>query len=302
MEKIDYVLTYVDNTDPEWIEQNIKVSARFGRKYIPNGVRYRDWGTLRYVFRGLEENMPWINNVYIIVERPTQVPVWLNTNTVKVIYHNQIIPKQFLPTYNSNSIELFMYRIPTLSERFIYGNDDIFPTNPLAPEDFFTENGKVKIKIRSSKYVGEQNIYRQSLKTTENFVRDAFGQPHIQYRVMRGDHSIYPMLKSVWAKIWEEHKERIERSITTFRQKTNITQEVSNFWNFLSGNSVSHSRKNKYFNFTNKSAVELRPFLFSKDVQVLCMNDGGVVNYAESRKIVNALFKERFPKKSKYEK
>ena len=163
MEKIDYVLTYVDNTDPEWIEQNIKVSARFGRKYIPNGVRYRDWGTLRYVFRGLEENMPWINNVYIIVERPTQVPVWLNTNTVKVIYHNQIIPKQFLPTYNSNSIELFMYRIPTLSERFIYGNDDIFPTNPLAPEDFFTENGKVKIKMSVNRTYTVSHSRRQRI-------------------------------------------------------------------------------------------------------------------------------------------
>jgi hypothetical protein len=32
---------------------------------------------------------------------------------------------------------MFLHRIPGLSERFIYGNDDMFPLSQLEPEDFF---------------------------------------------------------------------------------------------------------------------------------------------------------------------
>ena len=41
----------------------------------------------------------------------------------------QFIPNNFLPTFNSCTIEMFIGNIKGLSEYFIYGNDDMFFVN-----------------------------------------------------------------------------------------------------------------------------------------------------------------------------
>ena len=48
---------------------------------------------------------------------------------------------QYLPTYNSHTIELNLHRIPGLSENFVYFNDDVFLIRPVTPQHFF-KNGK----------------------------------------------------------------------------------------------------------------------------------------------------------------
>ena len=96
--------------------------------------------------------MPWINKVHIILSQDSQVPLWLNTETVNVIYHKDYIPKEFLPTYNSHTIESYLGNIKGLSEHFIYGNDDVYLMGPSSPEDWFSEEGKPKIRyIESNK-------------------------------------------------------------------------------------------------------------------------------------------------------
>jgi hypothetical protein len=40
--------------------------------------------------------------------------------------HRSIIHSRYLPTFNSHAIEGHLYRVPDLSERFIYFNDDMF--------------------------------------------------------------------------------------------------------------------------------------------------------------------------------
>lgn len=53
--------------------------------------------------------------------------------------HEEFIPKQFLPTFNANTIEMFMHRIEGLSELFIYGNDDTYVFNHCSQTDFFID-------------------------------------------------------------------------------------------------------------------------------------------------------------------
>ena len=49
------------------------------------------------------------------------------------------MPKENLPTFNSNAIEMNMHKIKGLSEQFVYFNDDMFLTNKVFPEDFFKD-------------------------------------------------------------------------------------------------------------------------------------------------------------------
>ena len=130
---MDAVITYVDGRDPLWLEDY--------RKYVNTSVnakRFRDWGTLKYLLRGIQTHIPFIRNVYLVVARESQVPDWVDRNELKIVLHRDIIPEEYLPTFNCNTIELFLHRIPGIDEEFLNFNDDIFPVADCRPEDFLS--------------------------------------------------------------------------------------------------------------------------------------------------------------------
>lgn len=137
--KIDFVVPYVDSDDPKWRKLFNQYNCG---KNIREGVnaenRFRGQGEFfRYFFRGLEANLSWINNVFLLVQSESQVPYWINRDKVIIVTHDQFIPEEYLPTFNSCTIEMFLGNIPGLSEQFIYANDDIFILGALNPADFF---------------------------------------------------------------------------------------------------------------------------------------------------------------------
>lgn len=50
-----------------------------------------------------------------------------------------------LPTYSSPAIETHLHRIPGLSKRFIYLNDDVMFGADVWPEDFYTPQKGQKV-------------------------------------------------------------------------------------------------------------------------------------------------------------
>ena len=56
---------------------------------------------------------------------------------LRIVSHEEYIPPQYLPTFNSNVIELWLHRIPELAEQFVLFNDDMYLIAPVASEDFF---------------------------------------------------------------------------------------------------------------------------------------------------------------------
>ena len=134
-DKIDFVIIWVDGNDPEWqIEKNKYLS----NKNIDNrNVRYRDWENLKYWFRGVEKFAPWVNKIHFVT--CGHLPNQLNKNNLKldIVNHKDLIPEEYLPTFNSNTIELNLHKIKGLSEQFVYFNDDMFIVNPTGRKDFF---------------------------------------------------------------------------------------------------------------------------------------------------------------------
>ena len=125
---MDIVITYVNGLDPIWQQEYAKhTNTPILEK------RFRDWGTLKYLFRGIETNMPFIRKVHLVVSGESQVPKWLNREQVNVVLHKDIIPAQLLPTFNCNPIEMHLHNIADLDEEYIYFNDDIFPLLPCPP-------------------------------------------------------------------------------------------------------------------------------------------------------------------------
>lgn len=135
---IDFVIPWVDGSDPEWQAQKNFYSTKENKVPVMNGAeRYRDWGILQYWFRAVEKYAPWVRKIHFIT--CGQVPEWLNLNHPKLhfVRHEDYIPHEWLPTFSANPIELNLHRITGLSEKFVYFNDDIFLNAPVKPEDFF---------------------------------------------------------------------------------------------------------------------------------------------------------------------
>lgn len=137
VEKIDFVVLWVDGNDQQWQKEKEKcITTTQDDDRIH---RYRDWDNLKYWFRGVEKYAGWVNNVYFVTYG--HLPSWLNVNNskLKIIKHEDFIPKEYLPTFNSNSIELNIHRIKGLNEKFVLFNDDVFVISPTKDTDFFKD-------------------------------------------------------------------------------------------------------------------------------------------------------------------
>ena len=107
---IDFVITWVDGSDPEWEkEKNTYLSGAMA--LYNNERRYRDWQLLRFWFRGTEKFAPWVRKIHFVTWG--HIPEWLNTHheKLRIINHTDFIPRQYLPTFNSNTIDLCLHKI-----------------------------------------------------------------------------------------------------------------------------------------------------------------------------------------------
>ena len=62
---IDFVVTWVDGNDEKWRLKKAKYDGSINTsKYSMNSEKaYREWGTFKYWFRGVEKFAPWVNKV-----------------------------------------------------------------------------------------------------------------------------------------------------------------------------------------------------------------------------------------------
>lgn len=138
MPEIDFVIAWVDGSDPDW--QRRKAACLGERLSDDREHRYRDWDLLRYWFRGVEAFAPWVRKVWFVCDQ--EPPRWLNDAhpRLQIARHEDFIPEAYRPAFSANPIELNMHRIPGLAERFVFFNDDMFLLKPTSEGDFF-KNG-----------------------------------------------------------------------------------------------------------------------------------------------------------------
>lgn len=148
MEKIDFVITWVDGSDPAWQQQKNKYIDSIDTDNDQDAnveCRYREQGFLKYWFRCVEKNAPWVDKIHFVT--CGQKPEWLVENHPKLNYvdHRDFIPEEYLPTFNSNTIELNLHRIPGLSEHFVLFNDDMYVLQPIQPSFYFHKGNPVLV-------------------------------------------------------------------------------------------------------------------------------------------------------------
>uniref|UniRef100_A0A671KAW7 N-acetylglucosamine-1-phosphotransferase subunits alpha/beta n=1 Tax=Sinocyclocheilus anshuiensis TaxID=1608454 RepID=A0A671KAW7_9TELE len=110
--------------------------------------RFEDNEELRYSLRSIEKHAPWVRHIFIITNG--QIPSWLNLDNprVSVVTHQDIFQNQtHLPTFSSPAIETHIHRIPGLSQKFIYLNDDVMFGKDVWPDDFYSHSKGQKVYL-----------------------------------------------------------------------------------------------------------------------------------------------------------
>ena len=293
---MDAVITYVDGNDPVWKRDYEKTTN------VPvMQKRFRDWGTLKYLLRGIESRMPFIGNVYLVVSHPSQVPVWVNQEQLKIVLHKDIIPEEFLPTFNCNPIEMHLHRIPGLDEQYLYFNDDMFPVGDCKSEDFFRDG---KAVIGYYRHLFASGMYKKICRNSDRLARKALGMKPSCF-FTSPQHICSPMLRSQCEELYARVENDIRKtSATRTRTEENLNQYLFLDYMNYKGLVLHDKISNKHFSVAVASAESLRSFLNKPTRNLVCINDVHLSEerYETLRRAVIDAFESAFPVKSKYEK
>lgn len=331
---MDFVIPWVDGNDPIW--QNSKNSFAVKGQGDSCSARFRDWEILKYWFRGVEKFAPWVDRIHFITCGHT--PAWLNLDHPKLhfVKHSDYIPAEYLPTFNSHTIEHNIYRIEGLSEQFVYFNDDMHIIAPMKESDFFINglpcdaaNMAYKIPSLASlvQSVDYNNIYtinchfkkfKEIKKHPGTFFNPAYGiysnlyalytMPAPVFPGFYNYHTAQPFLKSTFEAVWEKEKDRLNKTCNDkFRDYSHLNQWVYRYWQFAEGkiHPVSFKGKRERIEICEDSIKDIQKTLEEGKVQILCLNDDPKIPEASFKPLkmeVIESFEKIFPKKSTFEK
>lgn len=241
---IDAVITWVDGNDPEHKSKLSSYKNQASHVESIKPTRFCDDGELGFCVTSILRFAPFVRYIFIVTDN--QKPHWLNSlfktrpdlkNKIRIIDHREIFFgfEEFLPTFNSRSIELLLHRIPELSEHFLSFNDDFFICQNSSPTDFFENNTPV-IKTTQKKFYNQRVSHKW--KTLRNFfapqkkARPGFfisqqisakqlGFHDFYYQI---DHHPHPLRKSTLKNFFENKKIFLKENISyRFRNASQLS-------------------------------------------------------------------------------
>ncbi len=330
---IDIVIPWVDENDDKW--QAIKKSfSGDNDNFETSNVRFQSWDNLHLWFRAIEECMPWVNRIFLIT--CGQVPNFLNKNNdkLKLVYHEEYIPKEYLPTFNSNTIEMNVHRIKDLSENFILFSDDVFPLNPI-PEEYYFKNNvvcdeAVENIITTTSFGAVSHATRYAQVNNMFIINKYFHKREVQeknwdkwYCEDYGDrlertkacaywydfpgfydpHMANAMKKSTLAKLWELEPEALDAgSRDRFRGAADVTQYLIRYWQLCSGEFEPRQTQGKVFFPNIETYRDVAEAIINHTHPMISFNENCTPEEFEiMKKEINEALEKRFPNKCSFE-
>lgn len=334
MEKIDFVIPWVDNTDPDWQKSFKTYLPQSSRSSDTREIRYRNWENLKYWFRGVEKFAPWVNKVHFIT--CGHKPDWLNLNAPKLhfVKHSDYIPSEYLPTFSTRPILLNIHRIESLSEQFVCFDDDCFLINKVQPERFF--KGKLPCDMAVMRALTPRIPFSHNILSNICVLNSTFRKhevvrknwrkwfsPQIGCQVFQtliaqtwsgfsnfnNHHFPQGYLKSTLKEVWKLHEDVLLRTTAErFRTPIDVTPWLFRYWQLAKGDFVQLdlNRDSKYFEISVRSLDKITLVIRKQTNKVIVINDGDSSSFAqmtfeEAKEKLNASFSEILPEKSSFE-
>ncbi len=330
-DKIDFVMVWVDDSDPEWIADKAKYSPEEQKNADSRNIRYQDWDNLQYWFRGVEKFAPWVNKIHFIT--CGHLPKWLNTEHPKlnIVKHSDYIPKEYLPTFSSHVIEINLHRLDSLGENFVYFNDDTFLTAPVKPEDFFKNslpcdsyrsNAVVPLDDKFSailfnnvqtvnRYYHKRELLKKNFKkwfsVKNGIVNNLLNFALLPWRDFTGfydPHLPNSFKKSEFKNIYELEKEAFDATSShRFRSESDINQYLIRYSHLASGEFTPRKASfGKNFIITDDNTELLNAITKSKYHMICCNDTGKYSDFEKSKAELKQALDKLLPQKSSFEK
>ena len=325
---IDFVILWVDGNDPKWQSEKAKYDSNTNDD--SNSVsRYRDWGLLPFWFRGVEKFTPWVNKIHFVTWG--HVPDFLNLNNPKlnIVKHTDFIPTEYLPTFSSHAIEVNIHRIPGLSEKFVYFNDDFYIINKISTERFFKNGVPCDIavfqynpswsqwykRIKNNLKIINRHFDKKEVMTRDHdkWFHKSYGsrarwnyilKPYGKFITLRTPHNAQPYLKSTFEEVWAvAGKELTETSVNRFRAVSDYTPELFRTWQICKGNFEPYNTYSdtKMFPLMIKSKQAIKA-IYNQSYSLICLNDNvHIRNYAQVMENIKDAFDSILQEKSSFE-
>lgn len=326
MDKIDFILPWVDGDDKKWKDSKNKYSKNSNESNYD--FRYRDMNTLKYVLRSIEQNCPWYNKIYLITTG--HYPKWLNINHPKIVLitHDELyFNNNHLPVFNSSSIEMNLANLKNISEKIVYLNDDMIILKKLSKDRFFKNN--LPVDFFSHAWLPRNNLFKlirgmdtwvYSIKNNIDLINKKFFPYNLHNRYLYNSSYSHKMKlsnfllkhfykKAFWIQHWhfpqaylkstflntrEYFKKDMEIcSSNKFRQNNDLTQYLYRYYQLINENFYPHFHNDGYI-LSPKNNNDLKKKLFSlekKDISFLCVNDSKNLENNEFYKIKETLNK-----------
>lgn len=320
---IDIVVPWVDGGDPFWQAERAQAAPE---QDGDSGVaRYREWGFFRYWFRSISRYASWVRRVHLITWG--HLPPWLNTDhpALHIVNHRDYIPAEYLPTFNSHTIELNLHRIPGLARQFVYFNDDVYLTAPTHPADFFRQSlpvdaavlGRVSIADRHSYmpylylnmlgcineiFSKSRAIYRHpgrwlNLRYGKGLLRNVYLLPGRGIPGFQNFHSCLPYTVDTLQQVWAAFPEELDRTCRhRFRSREDVNQYLFRYWRLMRGEFMPGKPKACWLTIGEDAPETIRRALHSRRWRVVCLNDDPVSGAVwEQRQQLAEILEEKFP-------
>ena len=276
---IDLVIPYVNNYDENWQITYKNYLQTHGIKLTNDKCRFRDWGTLEYFIKSTKKFAPFVRKIHLILLNETQIPKWLDTSDdyIHIVYHRDIIPINFRPTFNSCTIEMFIKNIKGLSEHFIYCNDDTFFIKECDYTEFFDEKGTPKLFFYNKKIEGDENQYRQVCINNNKLILKNFNKK-LGKTYLKPKHTMIPMLLSTLNEVYNKNRTDILKSISNIRLSKNYNQYIYSIYQKLSKNYIDYENDSYYMDFQSNNIDEMLEEIINQKHTIICINDSSLVD------------------------
>jgi len=334
-QQIDFVVLWLDSSDPDW--QKSYAYYKSGTTGHTEKARFRNMDNFRYWFRAVERYAPWVRKVFLVTNG--KFPDWINKDCPKIelIKHEDYMPKEILPVFNSSTIEIFIHNIKGLSEHFVYFNDDVFLNAPIKPEYYFRKGlpcdvnketcFNIPIYTKADKF-GVYSVAFADISIINSHFRrwrTVLQSPNRWFGIHLGIsgfimscllakqrlfigfsnyHIEQAYLKSIIAEVWEKEPDFMKESCTKFREDLKANQYLFRYWQFARNMFYPKKRNGAYFTVSKDNLNQIEKALIEEKYYSICMNDTPLCaeeDFDFIDKSIQQLFVNKFPQKSSFE-
>ena len=330
---VDFVLTWVDDGDPDWQASRAQHAAAGTGEVARDGdsqAMFRDHGMLRYWFRAVEENAPWVRTIYFVTAG--QIPDWLDTENpkIRVVSHEEIMDPENLPTFNPRAIQAGFDNLEGLAENFVVFDDDTFLNQPVTPDFFFPDGLPYGMALPNA--LAMRTSHSHALLNVSGLLNEHFDQRQVLRQNWRKwlspkygkelfrslallpwpyilpftiSHLPVPVSRSMMQEAFAAAEEDLrETSARRFRDPRDMLPiQLAVAWQNVKGHFSPVSRRNigASFDLGSADVKEMQAALLDPSVHTVCYNDSTTADTVGPAAAVREAMAQKYPSESSFE-